>query len=138
MWETIYLIDELNPSAVQSHMLFPYQHIEVFEICKDMGLIDEKIEMQIYQGEGSIVGESILMHPDRDVAYVLMKMMASYVKLQGFLKPLFKRLMNTKMKVFANAVFLITIPIIFPWQGLTRLRKLFRMVIFTRRKMHLI
>jgi radical SAM superfamily enzyme YgiQ (UPF0313 family) len=135
MWETINLVDELNPSAVQSHMLFPFPKTEIFENCKKMGLIDEEIEMQIYKGAGSIVGESVLKHPDRDVAYVLVKMMAMYVKLPGFLKPLFRRLMNTRMKTFANAMFLITIPLVFPWQGITRLRELFRMVYFTRKKL---
>lgn len=135
MWETINLVDELNPSAVQSHMLFPFPRTEVFEICRDMGLIDEEIEMRIYQGEGSIVGESVLKHPDRDVAYVLVKMMAVYVKLPRFLKPLFKHLMNTRIKAFANVIFLITIPVVFPWQGYTRLRELFRMVYLSRRKL---
>lgn len=135
MWETIDLVDELNPSAVQSHMLFPFPRTDVFEIGKEMGLIDEETERRIYRGEGSIVGESVLKHPDRDVAYVLVKMMAVYVKLPRFLKPLFRRLMNTRMKSFANAVFLITIPVVFPWQGYTRLMELFRMVHFTRRKL---
>ncbi len=137
MWETINLVDELNPSAVQSHMLFPFPQTEVFEICRDMGLIDEEIEMRIYQGEGSIVGESVLKHPDRDMAYVLVKMMAVYVKLPRFLKPLFKRLMNTRMKAFANVIFLITIPVVFPWQGFTRLQELFRMVYLSRNKLRM-
>ncbi len=135
MWETIDLVDELDPSAVQSHILFPFPETDVFRIGREMGLIDDETEAMINRGEGSIVGESVLKHPDKDEAYVLAKMMAVYVKLPRFMKPLFKKMMIPKMKPIANMVFLVTIPIVFPWQGLTRLRELLRMVRFTRKEL---
>jgi len=133
MWETINLVDELKPSAVQSHILFPFPETDVFRISKELELIDEETEELINRGEGSIVGESVLKHPYRDEAYVLAKMMAVYIKLPDFAKPVFKKMMNKRMKPVANLIFLATIPIIFPWQGLTRFKELIRMVRFTRK-----
>ncbi len=133
MWETIDLVDELKPSAVQSHILFPFPETDVFRISKEMGLLDEETEKMINRGDGSIVGESVLKHPHRDEAYVLAKTMAVYIKLPRFLKPAFKPMMKPWMKPFANALFLMTIPVVFPWQGITRLKELFRMVRSTRK-----
>ena len=42
MWETIDPVDELKPSAVQSHILFPFPETDVFRISKEMGLLDDE------------------------------------------------------------------------------------------------
>ncbi len=133
MWETIDLVDELGPSAVQSHILFPFPGTDVYRKCIKTGMIDEETVELIKRGEGSIVGESLLKHPYKDLAYVLAKLMAVYVKLPKFLKPLFRRLMTEKAKPVANAVFLLTIPFLFPWQGMERIRELILMVLKSRK-----
>lgn len=135
MWETVNLVNDLRPSAVQSHILYPFPDTEVFETSKRMGLLDPEVEEAICTGRGSIVDETVLKHPHGDLAYVLARMIALYVKLPGFLKPLARLSMRPGAKRLSNFLFLATIPLVFPWQGVLRLRETLRMALATRRKL---
>ena len=71
MWLSVEKIDSLKPAQVQSHLLYPYPETEILKFCIELGFIDDDRLLQIYKGEGSSLGESLLKHSYKDHAYVI-------------------------------------------------------------------
>jgi radical SAM superfamily enzyme YgiQ (UPF0313 family) len=127
MWAGVRLVDELRPTQVQAHILYPYPGTEILSYCKESGLVDDEILRKIYNGDGGMVVEGILDHPHKDLAYVLGKLLPLYIKSPLFLKPFIKMLMRPKMKKFANIIYVPLIPFLYPLLAWTRIKELFLM-----------
>jgi hypothetical protein len=133
MFNCVRFINELKPSMVRAFVIYTYPQTEIFGRCRDLGLIDDDIALRIFEGEGSDVGESILNHPYKDLAYVISKLLPIYVKVPFLFKILLKELMHPRMRWFVNTIFVFMIPYLYPQFGWSRIKELLTMIIMSRK-----
>jgi radical SAM superfamily enzyme YgiQ (UPF0313 family) len=129
MWEGIKFVEDLRPAQVQSQTLCPYPGTDILKYCQENGLIGDWELSQIYEGRACMVAESILKHKDKDLAYVIIKLLPFYIKSPSFLKPVIKIIINKRKKRFAGLLFVLTRPVLYPLLGWFKLRELFLMML---------
>jgi radical SAM superfamily enzyme YgiQ (UPF0313 family) len=128
MWETVRLCDELAPYSIDNYTLYPYPGTEILRYCQDRGLVDKDSLLKIYQGKGSNITEMVFGHPHKDLAYVMSKLVPVYVRGPLFLKKILKKLMQPRMKKFANFIYLFFIIFFFPKEAFKHLNKVIEML----------
>jgi len=129
MWETVDFFCELSPDLADSHVLYPYPGTEIFEYCLNNKIIDKKILLDIYKGKSSNIEPMIFNHPYKDLAYILSKLLPIYVKLPSFARPLFRKIMNVRIKKAVNIIFMLFAITLFPVGVLARLKEISRMIV---------
>ncbi len=133
MWETVKLIEQLNPKEVLVYLLYPYPGTDILKYCQSRGLIDSQALLQIYNGEGSNLEESIFKHSHKELAYVVGRLLPLLVRAPSFLKFFIRKIMQTRKKKLANMIFLLSIPFLYKI-GYQRLKELVKMAIISKKK----
>ncbi|GAX59199.1 Fe-S oxidoreductase [Candidatus Scalindua japonica] len=127
MWKTLHLAEKVNPDIASGYIFYPFPKTELYEYSIKKGYLgNEEIE-RIKRGEGGYHHGSILKHPYKKLAVTLSKLIPVYNKTPSMFRPLIKWLMARECTKLALVIYIISIPIAFPFLGIDGIKVTLRM-----------
>lgn len=127
MWKTLKLTEKANADLVSGYIFYPFPRTELFDISVEKGFLGQEEVMMVERGEGGYHHGSILDHPHKKLAVTLSKMIPVYNKAPHWLRPLIRKLMERELTGLAQLIFLLSIPIAFPFLGIEGVKVTVRM-----------
>lgn len=127
MWKTIDLAHSTNPDLASGYIFYPFPQTELYEYAVTNGYLGEKEIQLVKSGDGGYHHGSILNHPNKRLAETLARLLPIYIKAPNLLKPLIRKLMRSENVRLAILIYLISIPIAFPFLGIEGVKVTLRM-----------
>lgn len=127
MWKTLRLTERAEADLVSGYIFYPFPKTELFDLCVAQGYLGEAEIALVESGEGGYHHGSLLKHPHKKLAVTLSKLIPLYNKAPRSLRPLIRKLMATERAGAAQAIFLLSIPIAFPFLGVEGIKVTLRM-----------
>jgi radical SAM superfamily enzyme YgiQ (UPF0313 family) len=133
MWKTVDLAERANPDLVSGYIFYPFPRTELFEHAVKTGYLgDDEID-RVKKGQGGYHHDSILKHPHKKLAVTLSKLIPVYNKVPLFLRPLIRKFMSAGHIRLSQAIYLLSIPLVFPFLGMQGIKDTLRMAWRARR-----
>lgn len=127
MFKTLQMIDEIKPTQSSAYVFYPFPRTKMYEQSVKLGYLDAEGEEKVRQGISGYHHESILKHPHKELAETLAKITPVYAKSPEFLKPAIRWIIRHRMKRVALLLYLILIPLTFPYLGVEGIKVTLRM-----------
>jgi len=127
MWQTLEMVEKINPTQSSAYIFYPFPKTKLYQKSVEMGYLDEAGEDMVRRGISGYHHESILQHPYKEMAETLAKTTPIYVRSPDFLKPALKWMINNHYKRLALLLYILLIPITFPYLGLEGIKVTLKM-----------
>jgi radical SAM superfamily enzyme YgiQ (UPF0313 family) len=127
MMKTLSMVDEIKPDQASSYVFYPFPKTRMYHAAVEQGYLGPEEEEMVRQGYASYHHESILRHPHRDLATTLGKITPVYNKTPEPLRPLMRWIIAHRMHRVATLLYVIAMPISFPFLGVEAMRVTLRM-----------
>lgn len=118
MWKTLSMVDEIQPTQCSSYVFYPFPKTKLYDHAVSCGQLDAEGEEKVRQGVSGYHHESILDHPHKELAETLAKITPVYAKAPAALRPVLRFMIERHMKRMALLLYVLLIPITFPFLGL--------------------
>lgn len=127
MFKTLEMVDKIKPTQASSYIFYPFPKTKLHAKAVEMGYLDDEGEEQVRQGISGYHHESILKHPHKELAETLAKITPVYVRSPAFAKPAMRWIINRRMKRLALMLYVVLIPLTFPYLGIEGIKVTLRM-----------
>ena len=127
MFKTLRMIDEIKPTQSSAYVFYPFPKTKLYHHAVELGYLDPEGEEKVRQGISGYHHESILRHPHKELAETLAKITPVYAKSPEFLKPAMRWIIQHRMKRLALMLYVILIPLTFPYLGVEGIKVTLRM-----------
>lgn len=127
MFKTLAMIDEIQPTQASAYVFYPFPKTKMYDSAVEMGYLDEEGEQKVRDGISGYHHESVLNHPHKELAETLAKITPVYAKSPDFLKPAIRWIIARRMKRVALALYIVLIPLTFPYLGVEGIKVTLRM-----------
>ncbi len=127
MFKTLQMIDEIKPTQSSAYVFYPFPKTKMYDASVQLGYLDEEGEEKVRQGISGYHHESILKHPHKELAETLAKITPVYAKSPEFMKPAIRWIIRHRMKRLALFLYVLLIPLTFPYLGVEGIKVTFRM-----------
>lgn len=127
MWQTLEMVEKIKPTQSSAYIFYPFPKTKLYQKSVEMGYLDEAGEEMVRQGISGYHHESILKHPHKELAETLAKTTPIYVRSPDALKPVLRWMINNHYKRLALLLYIVLIPITFPYLGLEGIKVTLKM-----------
>jgi len=127
MFKTLEMVDKIKPSQSSSYIFYPFPKTKLHDRAVAMGYLDEDGQEKVRQGISGYHHESILKHPHKELAETLAKITPVYVRSPAAVKPLMRWIIDHRMKRLALLLYIVLIPLTFPYLGIEGIKVTLRM-----------
>ncbi len=127
MFKTLEMVDRIKPTQSSAYVFYPFPRTKMYEHSVRLGYLDAEGEEKVRQGISGYHHESILRHPHKELAETLAKITPVYAKSPEFLKPAIRWIIRHRMKRLALMLYVILIPLTFPYLGVEGIKVTLRM-----------
>ncbi len=127
MFKTLAMIDEIKPTQASAYVFYPFPKTKMYQASVDLGYLDEEGEQKVRDGISGYHHESVLEHPHKELAETLAKITPVYARSPELLKPAIRWIIRRRMKRVALALYVLLIPLTFPYLGVEGIRVTLRM-----------
>ena len=127
MFKTLAMVDQIEPTQSSAYIFYPFPRTKMYEAAVEMGYLDAAGEEKVRQGISGYHHESILKHPHKELAETLAKITPVYARSPEWLKPAIRWIIERRMKRLALLLYLILIPLTFPYLGVEGIKVTLRM-----------
>jgi radical SAM superfamily enzyme YgiQ (UPF0313 family) len=127
MFKTLEMVDKIKPSQSSSYIFYPFPKTKLHDRAVAMGYLDEDGQEKVRQGISGYHHESILKHPHKELAETLAKITPVYVRSPAAVKPLMRWIIDHRMKRLALMLYIVLIPLTFPYLGIEGIKVTLRM-----------
>jgi radical SAM superfamily enzyme YgiQ (UPF0313 family) len=127
MFKTLDMVDKIEPTQNSAYVFYPFPKTKLHDMSVQMGYLDEDGQEKVRLGISGYHHESILKHPYKELAETLAKMTPVYARAPKFAKPFLRWMIKQEMKRLALALYVVLIPLTFPYLGMEGIRITIRM-----------
>jgi radical SAM superfamily enzyme YgiQ (UPF0313 family) len=127
MFKTLRMVDEIEPTQSSAYVFYPFPKTKMYEASVRLGYLDAAGEEKVRQGISGYHHESILRHPHKELAETLAKITPVYAKSPEVLKPVMRWIIRHRMKRLALMLYILMIPLTFPFLGVEGIKVTLRM-----------
>lgn len=127
MFKTLEMVDRIRPTQSSAYVFYPFPKTKMYQAAVEMGYLDAEGEEKVREGISGYHHESILKHPHKELAETLAKITPVYARSPEVLKPAIRWIIARRMKRLALALYVVLIPITFPFLGMEGIRSTLRM-----------
>lgn len=127
MFKTLQMIDEIKPTQSSAYVFYPFPKTKMYERSVELGYLDEEGEQKVRDGISGYHHESVLKHPHKELAETLAKITPVYAKAPNWMKPGIRWIINRRMKRLALFLYILLIPLTFPYLGVEGIKVTLRM-----------
>ena len=127
MFKTLAMIDEIKPTQASAYVFYPFPKTKMYQASVDLGYLDEEGEQKVRDGISGYHHESVLKHPHKELAETRAKITPVYARSPELLKPAIRWIIRRRMKRVALALYVLLIPLTFPYLGVEGIRVTLRM-----------
>jgi radical SAM superfamily enzyme YgiQ (UPF0313 family) len=127
MFKTLEMVDKIKPTQSSSYIFYPFPKTKLHDKAVQMGYLDEEGQEKVRRGISGYHHESILKHPHKELAETLAKITPVYVRSPAFAKPLMRWIIDHRMKRLALFLYVLLIPLTFPYLGIEGIKVTLRM-----------
>lgn len=127
MFKTLEMVDRIRPTQSSAYIFYPFPRTKMYTAAVEMGYLDAEGEEKVREGISGYHHESILKHPHKELAETLAKITPVYARTPEVLKPAVRWIIRNRMKRLALMLYVIMIPITFPFLGMEGIRSTLRM-----------
>ncbi|HYY74370.1 MAG TPA: radical SAM protein [Solirubrobacterales bacterium] len=118
MWKTLAMVDEINPTQCSAYIFYPFPKTKLHDFAVQCGQLTEEGQQKVREGISGYHHETLLAHPHKDLAETLAKMTPIYARAPKSVRPLLRRLIGHRVRWLAQFLYVVLIPITFPFLGL--------------------
>jgi hypothetical protein len=127
MFKTLSMIDEIRPTQASAYVFYPFPKTKSYQAAVESGYLDEEGQQKVREGISGYHHESVLRHPHKELAETLAKITPVYARSPRFLKPAIRWIIRRRMKRLALVLYVLLIPVTFPYLGVEGIRVTLRM-----------
>ena len=127
MFKTLSMVDRIEPTQSSAYIFYPFPKTKLYDSAVQMGYLDAEGEEKVRQGISGYHHESILKHPYKELAETFAKITPVYARAPKFAKPAIRWIINHRMKRVALMLYLVLIPLTFPYLGIEGIKVTLRM-----------
>ncbi|HZR82456.1 MAG TPA: radical SAM protein [Candidatus Binatia bacterium] len=127
MMKTLAMVDRIRPTQSSAYIFYPFPKTKMYEASVAMGVLDEEGQRKVREGISGYHHESILRHPHKELAETLAKITPVYARSPERLKPAIRWIIERRMKRLALLLYLVLIPLTFPYLGVEGIKVTLRM-----------
>jgi len=127
MFKTLRMVDEIQPTQSSAYVFYPFPKTKLYHHAVEMGYLDAEGEQKVREGISGYHHESILKHPHKELAETLAKITPVYARSPELLKPAIRWIIERRMKRLALLLYVILIPLTFPFLGVEGIKVTLRM-----------
>jgi radical SAM superfamily enzyme YgiQ (UPF0313 family) len=127
MFKTLEMVDKIKPTQSSSYIFYPFPKTKLHDRAVEMGYLDEEGQDKVRRGISGYHHESILKHPHKELAETLAKITPVYVRSPAFAKPLMRWIIDHRMRRLALFLYVVLIPLTFPYLGIEGIKVTMRM-----------
>jgi len=117
MMKTLDMVTTMKPTQCSGNVFYPLPKTKLYDSSVEMGYLDAAGEEKVRLGLSSFHHESILNHPNKDLAETLATMTPIYAKAPDRLRPILRFMIEHRMKRSATALYAALIPVTFTFVG---------------------
>ncbi len=118
MFKTLDMVDQIQPTQCSSYIFYPFPKTKLHAYAVEIGQLTEEGQEAVRQGLSGYHHESILDHPHKELAETLAKITPVYAKAPRWLRPVLRGVIARRMRRLALFLYVVLIPITFPFLGL--------------------
>ena len=118
MWKTLEMVQRINPTQSSSYIFYPFPKTKLYDFAVQCGQLTEEGQEKVRQGLSGYHHQSILEHPHKELAETLAKMTPIYARAPERVRPVLRWLIGHRYRRLAQFLYVILIPITFPFLGL--------------------
>ena len=118
MWKTLSMVDQIQPTQSSAYVFYPFPKTKLHDYAVKAGQLTEEGQEKVREGISGYHHESILAHPHKELAETLAKMTPIYARAPEVVRPALRWLIDHHFRRFAQFLYVILIPITFPFLGL--------------------
>jgi radical SAM superfamily enzyme YgiQ (UPF0313 family) len=127
MWKTLRMVEQIRPTQSSAYIFYPFPKTKLHDKAVELGYLDEEGQEKVRQGISGYHHESILRHPHKELAETLAKTTPIYARSPDVFKPALRWLIEHHCKRIALALYVMLIPITFPFLGLEGIKVTLKM-----------
>jgi radical SAM superfamily enzyme YgiQ (UPF0313 family) len=127
MLETLAMVDRIEPTQSSAYIFYPFPRTKMYQAAVETGYLDEAGQQKVRDGVSGYHHESILRHPHKELAETLAKITPVYARSPRWLKPAIRWIIERRMKRLALVLYLMLIPLTFPFLGVEGIKVTLRM-----------
>ncbi len=127
MFKTLAMVDRIKPTQSSAYIFYPFPKTRLYEEAVRMGYLDAEGEEKVRQGISGYHHESILKHPHKELAETLAKITPVYARAPELAKPAIQWVIDRRMKRLALMLYILLIPLTFPYLGIEGIKVTLRM-----------
>jgi anaerobic magnesium-protoporphyrin IX monomethyl ester cyclase len=127
MFKTLEMVDKIQPTQSSAYIFYPFPKTKMYDISVQMGYLDAEGEEKVRLGISGYHHESILKHPEKELAETFAKITPVYARAPRVAKPFLRWLVRRRMKRLALFLYVCLIPLTFPFLGMEGIRVTLRM-----------
>jgi hypothetical protein len=121
------MVDKIKPTQNSAYIFYPFPKTKMYDASVKMGYLDAEGEDKVRQGISGYHHESILKHPHKELAETLAKITPVYARAPDFVKPALRWMISHRMKRTALLLYILLIPLTFPFLGMEGIKVTLRM-----------
>ncbi len=114
MWRTVDMMTTTKPDASAGFVCYPYPGTDLLHNARKDGLISDEAWHAIREGHGSYKQRSVFEHPEADLAFCLIKVIAIHNKVPRILQLLLRSVARRRMTRLSQLFFILSMPLFFP------------------------
>lgn len=133
LWETLKLLDKINPDIVGTYTLYPFLKTPITNYLKKEGFMSEEDVQELKRG-GHSLHQKLVFRED-DLPYLFSQIVPAYIKFEN-LRPLLKKIIEIENEKLARAIYLMCIPLFYKWASYQQSKELIRKFIRTLKKVY--
>jgi len=118
MWKTLSMVEQIKPTQCSAYVFYPFPKTKLFDASVAAGQLTEEGQQKVHEGISGYHHQSVLAHPHKELAETLAKMTPVYAKAPEFARPVLRWLIARHFRRLAQFLYVILIPITFPFLGL--------------------
>lgn len=118
MFKTLGMVEEIQPTQSSSYVFYPFPRTKLHDHAIEIGQLTEEGQQKVREGISGYHHESILDHPHKELAETLAKITPVYARAPAWIRPLLRGIIRHRMKRLALTLYVLLIPITFPFLGL--------------------
>src|SRR5216117_2424202 len=127
MFKTLDMVDRVKPTQCSAYIFYPFPKTKLHEMAVKMGYLDEEGQEKVREGISGYHHESILKHPHKEHAETFAKITPVYARAPEVVKPWLRWMIARRMKRLALFVYIVLIPLTFPFLGVEGIKVALRM-----------
>src|SRR5262245_6876829 len=127
MLKTLEMVDKIKPTQNSAYIFYPFPKTKLYDMAVKLGYLDAEGEEKVRQGISGYHHESILKHPHKELAETLAKITPVYARAPEFAKPFLRWMIQRRMKRMALFLYVLLIPLTFPFLGMEGIKVTLRM-----------